>query len=109
MSRYIPRVGTFDPDLPEWLVVGPDGRLYNINATANRLSLTEPWSPPEGWTGSDGVVFTPEGGTKPPAPPVLPPPDVPAPYKAIGVDLKLASTLVTAMRAIVAHDNELLR
>ncbi len=47
MSLYVPRVGTFDPSLPEWLVLGPDGRLYNITAVANRLSLVEPWVPPD--------------------------------------------------------------
>jgi len=108
MSLYVPRVGTFDPGLPEWLVLGPDGRLYNINAVANRLSLVEPWVPPDDWRGGDGIVFVPEGA-KPAPPPAPSPVPAPLPYKAVGMDPVLAAKLLTTMRAIVVHDTEMLR
>lgn len=103
MARYVPGVGTFDPDLPEWLILHTDGKLYNLNATNNQVRLTEPWTPPEGWRG-DGttILFTPEGE---PAPEPEPPP---APPAQGGVSPVLMYRLIGAMRALIAHDNELL-
>jgi hypothetical protein len=108
MSTYVPGYGTFDPDLPEWLALHTDGKLYNVNDPRNRLDFVASWIPPEGWRGGEDVRFVPEGEvTTPPLPPT--PTPVPATtLVTVAVNPALLTRLLAAMRMVVAHDNELL-
>ena len=75
MSIYVPGFGTFDPEIPTWLELRSDGKLYNRNASdPNRV-----WVPPTDWRGYPGMTFTPEGSATPVPPPVEPPPPPPPP------------------------------
>ena len=92
----VPGYGRFDPDLPSWLRLESDGKLYNVNASANRAAdgsfqAVRPWTPPEGYVGGVGYTFTPESALPPPVvvppapepvPPPAPEPAKPDPYVA---------------------------
>lgn len=108
MAQYVPGYGTFDPGLPEWLVTGRDGKLYNVNDPRNKLSLVASWTPPDGWRGGDGLIFVPEGTTVTPDPTPPPAPPAPAGTAPQGVNPVLLSRLLGAMRAVIAHDTELM-
>lgn len=103
MSVYVPGYGTFDPAIPSWLELWPDGTLHNKNAT----DPSRPWVPPADWRGYPGMVFTPED-TTPPVPPVVepPPPPVTPPPAPLPLPLDSMPGLLRELYAALDAESE---
>jgi hypothetical protein len=92
----VPGFGRFDPYIPSWLELRPDGKLYNKNAAdKNRV-----WDVPAGWRGGVGesgpYTFTPEAELPQPAPAPTPAPTLSEPTKAAIAQQRAAVALAEA-------------